>query len=132
MPIGSRGSPTRDRTRKLVLRRVFLARSVAAGLGFAILARCGTSQAPSETATEPPTERYDPDLDCTDTSGLWPAELATRENNEYTDRSPHRDRHCFNCTNFIPPQTKGQCGRCDTVKGPINPLGWCKAWAEKR
>jgi hypothetical protein len=52
--------------------------------------------------------------------------------NEYVDRSPHSDRLCFNCANFVPPERPGGCGTCKTVKGPVNPLGWCKSWAEAR
>ena len=95
-----------------------------------LLTSCGGGD--GEPTASAQAERYDPELDCTDTSDLWPAEVETRTNNEYTDRSPHDDRYCFNCTNFIPPDKAAACGRCDTVKGPINPLGWCTAWTERR
>lgn len=77
-------------------------------------------------------KQYDPDLDCSDTGGLWPAEVATRTDNEYTSSSPREDQFCFNCENFQPPETEGRCAACTTVKGPIHPLGWCKSWTQTR
>jgi len=77
-------------------------------------------------------KKQDPNLDCTDTKGLWPAEVETRPENEYVGRSPHKEKYCFNCTNFIKPKQPGTCGTCKNVKGPINPLGYCKAWTEAR
>lgn len=74
----------------------------------------------------------DPRLDCSAAERLWPAEARTRTDNEYVDESPHELRFCFNCTNFVPPPGGAGCGSCTTVKGPINPGGWCKAWTERR
>jgi hypothetical protein len=74
----------------------------------------------------------DPALDCTDVRGLWPAEVATRTDNEYRERSEKDVQYCFNCANFVepPPAARG-CGTCRTVKGGINPGGWCKSWTER-
>ena len=52
--------------------------------------------------------------------------------NEYRDGSVRDDQFCFNCTNFIPADDASRCGTCRTVKGPINPGGWCTAWTEAR
>ncbi len=75
---------------------------------------------------------YDPAIDCTSTLGLFPAEVATRTDNGYVDRSPRADQVCFACANFVPPKHDGRCATCTTVKGPINPLGWCEAYAAAR
>jgi hypothetical protein len=108
-------------------------RLLVAGLGsMSWIAVGGCGGGPSGPSISERAQRYDPDLVCTDTSGMWPAEVATRTDNEYTDDSSKKDQYCFNCTNFKPPSKPRTCGACDTVKGPINPLGWCKAWTEKR
>jgi hypothetical protein len=73
----------------------------------------------------------DPDLDCSRAPGLWPAEAATRTDNEYRDRSERELEYCFNCSNFVPAPEPAICGSCRTVKGPINPGGWCESWTEK-
>jgi hypothetical protein len=67
-----------------------------------------------------------------DTHELWPAEIRTRTDNEYVDRSTKSDQFCFHCTNFVPGPDPRSCGSCRTVKGPIDPGGWCKAWTEAR
>jgi len=118
-------------------RRGFLLRGALAATGVATLApwltRCGGSGdgGRDARAIEQQAASYDPSLDCTNTTGLWPAEMQTRDENEYADRSPHPDQFCFDCTNFIPPPEKNRCGGCDTVKGPINPIGWCKAFTRR-
>ncbi len=105
--------------------------TVVAGVLLGGAAAC-TSAGPDPEGVREMAARYDPDLDCTDTRGLFPAEIRTRTDNAYVDRSPHELQFCFNCANFIPPPGPGRCGRCRTVKGPINPLGWCKAWTATR
>jgi hypothetical protein len=77
-------------------------------------------------------ERYSRDFTCTDTSGLYDAEIATRTKNEYVDRSSDPIEHCFNCENFESAEQRDSCGTCRTVKGPIHPLGHCIAWILKR
>jgi hypothetical protein len=112
-------------------RRRFLARAAlaAAGLVTAPLAwRCG----PDRDAIAKWAAGLDPALDCSDVSDLWPAEARTRETNEYVPRSPHPDRYCFHCDNFRPAEDPRACGRCETVKGPIDPSGFCKSWTENR
>ncbi len=73
----------------------------------------------------------DPDLDCSQAPGLWPAEAQTRIDNEYRDRSDQELRYCFNCVNYVAPPQPSTCGSCRTVKGPINPGGSCKSWTEQ-
>jgi len=98
----------------------------------ALLGRCASG--PSREEIEAQVATYDAVLECTDTSGLWPAERKTREDNRYRDRS---DRaldfaYCFRCDNFQPPVDRRACGSCRTVKGPIHPLGGCTAWILRR
>lgn len=101
-------------------------------LGGAVLTvRCGGS-APDLEQIERQKAAYDPTLDCSSTIGLFPAEKLLREQNKYTDRSPQQAQFCFNCDNFEPAKRPGTCASCRTVKGPIQPLGWCTAWVEKR
>ena len=73
----------------------------------------------------------DPDLDCSDLSRLWPAEVRTRTDNVYVQRSTTPLQYCFNCTNFERAGSDRTCGTCRTVKGPINPGGWCKTWTAR-
>lgn len=69
------------------------------------------------------------ELTCTDTSGLPPADLATRQTLEYVDRTPFPEKRCDNCRFFQ--AVPNQCGACQLVKGPINPAGYCKSWVAK-
>ena len=115
----------------MLSRRRFLLAGFGLGAGgwLAAIVGCGGESGP------PPTERarsYDPDLECSDVAGLWPAEVKTRTDNAYRERSDQPDRYCFNCTNFEPAGAREVCGSCRTVKGPINPLGYCESWTEKR
>lgn len=111
-------------------RRRFLIRCTLLGCVPAI-ARCAGG-APDGDAIASRAATYDPGLVCDDVAGLWPVEVATRTDNQYTPASAEPDRYCFNCSNFIAPATPGGCGSCRTVKGPIHPLGWCKSWTEKK
>lgn len=67
-------------------------------------------------------------LTCTDTSGLQPAEITTRQTQEYTDSSPHPDKKCGNCR-FYTAGAPNACGSCQVIRGPIHPDGYCKLWA---
>ncbi len=69
-------------------------------------------------------------LTCTDTTGLTPAEITTRQSQQYSDSSPHQDKHCENC-NFFTAGAPGQCGSCQVLKGPINANGYCNLWAAR-
>ena len=71
-------------------------------------------------------------LDCSDVSGLQAAEAATREENQYRQHSDKADQFSLNCLNFVPPALETACGTCKTVRGPINPDGWCKQWTKSR
>lgn len=69
-------------------------------------------------------------LSCTDTAGLTPQELTTRQSQAYTDQSPHADKTCDNC-NFYTAGQPNQCGSCTVIAGPIHPDGYCNLWAAK-
>jgi len=70
----------------------------------------------------------DGQLSCTDTSGLEPAQVTTREQQAYVDHSPHADRNCANCR-FYTAAGADECGSCQVVQGPIHPEGHCNLWA---
>lgn len=113
-------------------RRGFLTRLAVLLAAAPCAVRCGGAAGPTVADVEAQAKSYDPNLACTDTKGLWPAELQTRIDNEYRDRSGTPGRYCFVCANFEKPKVSGRCGSCTTVKGPIQPLGWCKTWTERR
>ena len=102
-------------------------------LGFgagAVVSGCsGGGPSPEQIAEE--AAEYERDLVCDDTTGLWPAEVKTREDNNYRDLSEKPPEYCFSCLNFVKPPTPDSCGTCRTVKGPVSPLGWCESWARR-
>ena len=67
---------------------------------------------------------------CTDTAGLSEQEIATRNQLAYVDKAEDPNKACDACRLFQP-KGANQCGGCTVVKGPINPKGSCKAWAQK-
>ena len=115
-------------------RREFLARLLGASAWLAGALAAGGCQpsGPSQAELDSMRAAMDPKLDCTNTSGLWPAEAATRTTNAYVEHSAKADQFCQICLNFQPPAAAGACGSCTTVKGPINPGGWCTSWTAKR
>ena len=68
------------------------------------------------------------ELSCTDTSGLSPAEIQTRESQNYTDQSPEENK-CSTCRFFQAPQAENTCGGCQVIAGPIHPDGYCNLFA---
>jgi hypothetical protein len=66
-------------------------------------------------------------LSCTDTSALSPAELTTRQSQQYVDSSPHADKRCNNCR-FYQAGQPNACGTCQVIRGPIHPQGYCNLW----
>ncbi len=67
-------------------------------------------------------------LDCSSTSGLGPAGVASRESQGYVERTPNPGEDCAGCR-FYTPGAEGACGGCQVVQGPINPGGYCRTWA---
>ena len=100
-----------------------------AGAAAAVLAACRRDQTP---ALREEARKLGAGLDCSDVALLLPAEALTRTSNEYRQHGDRPDQFCLNCLNYVPPPSPGRCGTCKTVKGPINPDGWCKQWTAKR
>ena len=109
-------------------RRAFIGLTVAGGAG--LIAGCGG--AAKTAALRERARRLGASLDCSDVSGLQTAEAATRVENQYRQHSEKDDRFCLNCLNFVPATLETACGTCKTVRGPINPDGWCKQWTKSR
>jgi len=109
-------------------RRAFVGLAVAAGAG--TLAGC--SGAAKTAALREKARRLGAGLDCSDVSSLQPAEARTRDDNQYRQHSDKDDQFCLGCLNFVPPAVETACGSCKTVRGPINPDGWCKQWTKPR
>ncbi len=68
---------------------------------------------------------------CTDTTGVAPADVQVRTTVAYTDVSLEAGKMCQGCQQFIPPPGGAPCGTCKVVKGPINPKGYCKLFVAK-
>jgi hypothetical protein len=102
--------------------------SLTGGLG-TVLAACREDPTP---ALREKARAEGAHLDCSDVTFLGAAEQATRTSNEYRQHHDLPDQFCLNCLNFVSPPVAGACGTCKTVKGPINPDGWCKQWTKAR
>lgn len=109
-------------------RRVFLGLAALAGAG--VLVRCGGGE--DAAALRARARGLGAGLDCSDVSDLQPAEARTRTDNEYRQHSDRDDEFCLSCLNWVPPAAETSCGTCKTVRGPINPDGWCKQWTRGR
>jgi hypothetical protein len=104
-----------EMTRRDLMKRTIWLPIAAAGAGVALSA-CGEEEG----------------LTCTDTSGLSPAELTMRTQQQYSDESPHPDEKvCDNCRFWQPAPQPDTCGGCQVIKGPIHPKGYCKLWAAR-
>jgi len=68
---------------------------------------------------------------CNDVSGLTEQEKATRTSLKYVEKSPEANKNCANCSLYQQPKAGEYCGGCSVMKGPINPKGYCTAWAPK-
>ena len=108
-------------------RRAFVEVLAMAGAG--ALAGCGDG---GLAALREQARRLGAGLECSDLSGLFDAEVRTRAENEYRQHTDRDDQFCLNCSNYVPPPSEGPCGTCKTVRGPINPDGWCKQWTKAR
>jgi len=110
-------------------RRAFVRIALCAGAG--AIAGCGGGEAELAALRER-ARTLGAGLDCSDVSGLQPAEERTRVDNTYRQHSDKPDQFCLNCLNYVPPPAETACGTCKTVRGPINPDGWCKQWTKTR
>ena len=109
-------------------RRTFARVTVLAGVG--VVAGCGGNA--ELAALRAKARRLGATLDCSDVSELQPAEARTREENAYRQHSEKDDQFCMDCLNFVPAAVETDCATCKTVRGPINPDGWCKQWTKVR
>jgi hypothetical protein len=113
---------------QLWTRRSFLGwAALAAG---AAMTGCGGGAATA--ALREKARRLGASLDCSDISELQPAEARTRDENQYRQHSDKDDQFCLGCLNYVPAAVETTCGTCKTVRGPINPDGWCKQWTRPR
>ena len=112
----------------LCTRRSFVGCAVMAGAG--TLLGCGDDA--GTAAVREKARRLGASLDCSDVSDLQPAEARTREENQYRQHSDRNDQFCMSCLNFVPAAVETACATCKTVRGPINPDGWCKQWTKSR
>jgi hypothetical protein len=108
-------------------RREFARSTALAGIGLYVSCRGDNTPQLRETA-----KRLGASLDCSDVSGLQPAEVRTREDNTYRQHTEKDDQFCLNCLNFVPSTVETACATCKTVRGPINPDGWCKQWTKTK
>jgi hypothetical protein len=69
-------------------------------------------------------------LNCTDVTGLSPADVTVRTSLGYSDVSMEAGKSCTGCQQFVP-AAPNACGTCKVVKGPINPKGYCKSFVAK-
>ena len=97
----------------------------------AVLAGCGRGAARLAALREK-ARQLGASLDCSDVSDLQPAEARTREDNTYRQHTEREDQFCLACLNFQPAAQETACGTCKTVRGPINPDGWCKQWTASK
>jgi len=102
-------------------RRVFLKQAAMISAGSALLPLLWACGRADETSAG---------VYCEDTSTLNTSEKSLRTSMQYVDRSPHGEdnKSCSTCQFFSAPENGG-CGRCDPVKGPINPDGYCNIWS---
>lgn len=70
-------------------------------------------------------------LDCTDVSGLAPADVQMRTSQQYVEVSTHGGQNCGNCNFYTQPTQAGACGRCQVIRGPINPAGYCNLYVAR-
>ena len=66
---------------------------------------------------------------CVDTRGLTEAEVQVRSALGYVDRAAEAQKSCAACQQYVAATEDGACGGCHLLKGPIHPLGTCKAFA---
>ena len=68
---------------------------------------------------------------CTSLEGLGAGDIEARETLGYADRGPDPKRYCNVCSQWVDPESPGDCGGCKVLKGPIHPRGTCNAFTPK-
>lgn len=70
------------------------------------------------------------ELNCEGTEGLQANAIQMRQQQAYTDDSPHADKRCDNCNFYQAPTQSGGCGSCTVLlNSPVHPAGYCNLWA---
>lgn len=124
----------KDISRRDFIQRLTLFGAAGVGAG-SLLASCGGGEQPAATPSEtpaaaPPAETPTAEgFTCTDTTGLNEQELAARTNLHYVDESTVEGKTCDNCALYVVAAEGANCGTCQTIKGPIHPLGYCDIWS---
>jgi len=106
---------------------------VAATSGLTVLGGCDAEKE-AEQAAAKPSQAIEAARavanPCTDLAALSAAEIATRNDYSYLDRSADGTELCRTCTYWRPSPRGDFCGACTLMKGPIHPLGTCDSWEE--
>lgn len=68
---------------------------------------------------------------CDDTTGLSKEDIEQRKNLQYTDYTPKPEQRCENCALYVAAEGNSPCGKCNLIKGPVSPKGWCTSWVPK-
>lgn len=66
---------------------------------------------------------------CDDLSGVSAGELEKRNRLAYVEKSPMSDSRCDNCSLYLPPSEKSECGGCMLFEGPVFAEAYCTYWA---
>jgi len=112
-------------------RRTFFQRFLTIGATGSLALGCN-HQRTSETVEEinpKPAVSEGQEFSCLDTSSLTETEASLRQTFKYTDQSPEEGKNCETCALYVPSDDPTSCGGCNTIKGPIHPLGHCTIWA---
>lgn len=91
---------------------------------FAILAAACGKKSPADASETAPVSGA-----CDDLSGLTEGDLQVRKSLSYVAVSPYSDQLCDNCQYWIAAREGAECGGCVTLRGPIQPKGYCSYWA---
>jgi len=67
--------------------------------------------------------------DCSDTTGVDPAALSTRQSLHYVATATDPQRRCQNCTLYTAGQ--GGCGTCQAFAGPVSAEGSCDSFVAR-
>ena len=70
-------------------------------------------------------------LNCTDVTGLAPADVQMRTSQAYVEVSTHGAQNCGTCNFYTAPTAAGACGGCQVIRGPINPAGYCNLFVAR-
>jgi hypothetical protein len=61
---------------------------------------------------------------------ITPQSQQLRKSLQYVDQSPHPEKNCANCAQYLADKF-GECGGCNLIPGPVQAKGYCLSWAAK-